>query len=228
MASHLASVHFPDGKVLFATYSTVVERLLSGLYLQMDRAGQSKLVSVQAGVPRSHPDMLILVTIVEGPDHRTWPALYCPSRLEVIGPSSPRNVDKIQTTYELVPDSDSLLHLVEQITFSDNKKSVCGVELLGDAVPFFQPDDGHFPLWLRDEVMRLPERDLYGEWNNGTICRHCLCHLEVLDVEYFAWPRQQEEAAVKRRLEYPEVEAEAQPEKFSTIKKMLKWVDKVI
>jgi hypothetical protein len=41
-------------------------------------------------------------------------------------------------------------------------------------------------------------------------------------VEYFAWPRQQEEAAARRRLEYPEVEAEAQPEKFSTIKKMLK------
>lgn len=208
MATHLARVYFPDGKILYANYSTVVEQILSRLYSQWVKTGELSASGMiadrnqvdgepepyRADAPRSHPDALIPVTIAEEPDNRVWAALYCPSRLELIGPFSPHNTDHIQTTYELVSDDRGLLHLTDSHEFSSTIQAVCRAAFLGKVVPFHQEY-----CWpgRQDRPERLPERDLYAEWNTGEVCRECLGHPHVLDVEAF-W-----RAEYKRGLESP-------------------------
>jgi hypothetical protein len=90
MGRCLARVHFPDGQVRNAMYSTVVEALVSGLYDhfcdqgETDELGNVCYRAEVKGEPSpidpsgllSEPDEIIPVRIEVEPDYMAWPALY--------------------------------------------------------------------------------------------------------------------------------------------------------
>jgi hypothetical protein len=109
----LARVHYPDGQVRYAKYSTVVEALVSYLYddfhspvetddfgfVSWDRGevkGDPSPIDLSKSL--SEPDELILVRIEVEPDRMTWPALYCPRRNQIVGPFSMSNVRRRAAT----------------------------------------------------------------------------------------------------------------------------------
>jgi hypothetical protein len=202
MGQHCVRIYFPDGKVLCASYYTVSESLgtypqpldpplqeddrdgigFFGLYAPNVRDGEAGFITHSGNfrgepqpwrknAPRSQPDELILVKIVEHPPDHIWHALYCPSRLELIGPTSGINNSMMNYYYELLSDHQGLLHLTRSDRFYESETfinsipvpSVCGITL--------------------EHQDPQPFDDLYAEWHNGTICRDCLLHPDILEVE---------------------------------------------
>src|SRR5262245_18678296 len=125
MAEWLARVHFPDGTVRYARYSTVVEAVFSDLYDDFhDKGEMDDFGNVRSrgavkgapspadpGAPLSEPQEIVRVRIEVEPDRRPWPALYCARRNQVIGPFSAFAADRVQRNFNLVRRHDQL-HLV--------------------------------------------------------------------------------------------------------------------
>ena len=189
MGTWLARVHFPDGHVRYAKYSTVVEALVSSLYDhfrdegETDDLGDVCYRAQVTGEPSpvdpcqslSEPDAIIPVRIEVEPDRMTWRALYCPRRKQIIGPHSKFAADKVQHSFELVRRKDRL-HLVHA---DGADRTLCGVPAAGETIAFFNYD---YPNKPEDPSEPAP-RDLYAEWSDGVVCWHCLLHDQALNRE---------------------------------------------
>ena len=186
MGTWLARVHFPNGDVRYARYSTVVEVLVSDLYDHFRDKGQTddlgnvcyraevtgEPLPVDPSQPLSEPDEIVLVRIEVEPDRMTWPALYCPQRKQIIGPLSKFTADKLQRTFELVRQNDHF-HLVHA---EATRRTLCRQPVSGEAIPFLRYD---YSGKSEDPSDPAP-RDLYAEWSDGVVCRQCLLHDEAL------------------------------------------------
>jgi hypothetical protein len=194
MATHHAEIRFPDGTVKYGRYSTVSESLTGRLSSSMVREGfrydngwmmadddtiYGEPDAEHPDAPLSPPDRMIPVTIVEGVDLRSWGAVYCPSRGQLVGPWSPHMVYRFQDTYELVSDSGGLLHLMDWRHLDDAGPSVCGVTGLG--TPIVYHCEYNWP-GRKDPAEHPPSRDLFAEWATGRICRPCLLRAMERDV----------------------------------------------
>jgi hypothetical protein len=180
MATWLAEVAFPNGRTLYAAYSTVVESLLDDLYPECYRVGDvlpdgSRCYRAQpAGEPlpagsgaASSIDDLTLVAIRCGPDDERWSALYCPNRRRVVGPLSWHHARDLQQSFELALDTEEVRHLVAPGEVS----ACCGHRADGPRLPF------HIRHWFEmdEDAADEPARvDLYADWEAGTVCRSCL------------------------------------------------------
>jgi hypothetical protein len=186
MGTWLARVHFPNGDVRYARYSTVVEALVSDLYDHFRGQGETddlgnvcyraevagEPLPVYPSQPLSEPDEIMPVRIEVEPDGMTWPALYCPRRKQIIGPHSKFTADKVQRTFELVRQNDRL-HLVRADAI---RRTLCGQPASREVIPFLRYD---YPGKPEDPSDPAP-RDLYAEWSNGIVCPHCLLHDQAL------------------------------------------------
>jgi hypothetical protein len=115
VSTWLADVHFPDGRVRYSRYSTVVEKLVGGLhdgfydigetddcwYVRSRREAKGEESRPDLSEPLSEPDELIPVRVEVDPDRMTWPALYCPRRNEIV-PSSYFTARHVQYNFELI------------------------------------------------------------------------------------------------------------------------------
>jgi hypothetical protein len=198
MGVWLARIYFPDGMVRYATYSTVVGRILAELYEQscdigeMNEAGyvchraevKGDPVVARPEQPLSEPEAIIPVRIEVEPDRDPWIALYCPSRNQIIGPHSQFFADRVQENFELVRQN-GLLHLVPGRLFAKilggdsdvTARTLCGDAVLGEMLPFRRDE-------YRDESAHPFEpapRDLVAEWHGRLVCRQCL--LRTLELE---------------------------------------------
>lgn len=209
MARHFVRIHFPNGKILCASFSTYDDTVgvapscqhifqddevgFIGLYTPNIRDGKEGFITTRSNfegepqpwrknAPRSSPDELILVKIVEDPPDSTWHALYCPSRLELLGPMS--QVTSGQNEYALLPDHNGLLHLADSNKWYDSFINSTPLPALCGAV------------MLDTREGLIDYEDLYAEWNKGIICRNCLLHPNMLEMlnpnmlEQEAWAQQ--------------------------------------
>src|SRR5262245_64428743 len=116
MGTWLARVHFPNGRVRYARYSTVVEALVSELYDDFCDKGETDELGnvcyraevrgepspVDCSKPLSGPIDIIPVRIEVEPDRMTWPALFCPRRNQIVGPHSEFDARHLQQTFKLL------------------------------------------------------------------------------------------------------------------------------
>jgi hypothetical protein len=186
MGTWLVRVHFPNGVVRYARYSTVVEALVSDLYEdvrdkgEIDDSGNICYRAEVAGEPSpvdprqplSEPEEIILVRIEVEPDHMTWPALYCRRRKQIVGPHSKFVAAAVQHRFELIRRDDRL-HLVSA---DGATQTLCGEPADGKVMPFLRYD---YPGKLEDTSEPAP-RDLYAEWSDGHVCRRCLLQDQAL------------------------------------------------
>jgi hypothetical protein len=187
MGTWLARVHFPDGAVRYARYSTVVEALVSDLYDhfhdkgETDESGNVCGRAQVAGEPSpadpgqslSAPEQIILVRIEVEPDHMTWHALYCPRRAQIIGPHAKFSADRVQHIFELVRRNNRL-HLVRA---DGAERTLCGEPAAGEITPYLRYDYPGRP----DDPGEPAPRDLYAEWRDDVVCRQCLLHDHALN-----------------------------------------------
>jgi hypothetical protein len=180
MGSWLARVHFPNGQVRYARYSTVVEELVSDLYDNFCDEGETDDLGhvcyraevrgepspVDPSKSLSEPNEIIPVRIEVEPDHITWPALYCPRRNEIVGPRSKYFADTLQQTFNLVR-RNGRLHLVRA---DGGDRTLCGEPAAGEIAPFYVCE---YPGKPEDPSEPAP-RNLYAEWSDGLVCRQCL------------------------------------------------------
>lgn len=188
MGTWLARVHFPNGQVRYARYSTNMEELLSGLYDdfcaegEMDERGnvcyraevKGEPLPVDLSKSLSEPDEIIPVRIEVGPHGMTWPALYCPRRNQIVGPHRKFAFDTVQHNFELIQRNDRF-HLVHA---DGADRTLCGELAVGKIIPFLR-------YYCEGKFEGLPEpaapRDLYAEWSDGLVCRKCLLHDQALN-----------------------------------------------
>jgi hypothetical protein len=184
MGTWLARVHFPDGKVLYASFSTVVMALTSRLHAQFtpeggtDDRGQPCHRACIAGealphmpdAPLSGPETLVPVRIEAEPDRIGWTALYCPARQQIIGPHGSGNIHELQWNCELVLQGGRH-HLVPAFRPDDVDHTFCGEAVTGASVPFH-----NFRRMPGDDTPEPESRDLHAEWSAGQVCRACLLH----------------------------------------------------
>jgi hypothetical protein len=103
----------------------------------------------------------------------TWLSLYCPRRKQIIGPHSKFIAERVQHTFELIRRNDRL-HLVRA---DGADQTLCGESAAGEITSFLRYD---YPGKLEDPSEPAP-RDLYAEWGDGVVCRHCLLHDQALN-----------------------------------------------
>lgn len=183
----LATVRFPDDTRRYATYSTVVESLLSGLYPRMCPVGgtlpdgseccRAQVIGDPDPVfPDAGPvliDELVPVVISVEPDDVTWHALFCPRREVLLGPPHYHHAHHLQERSQLVLDGDKVRHLrpVDAVPLPGQRPlAACGRPVSGEPLPFNTP-------WRSDGWMGYedgPRLDLYADWNRGDVCRECL------------------------------------------------------
>ena len=187
MGSWLARVHFPNGQVRYARYSTVVHELVSDLYDHFCDVGETDdfgYVCGRAAVrgepspvdpskSQSEPNEIVPVRIEVEPDQRTWSALYCPRRNEIVGPRSKFFAYTLQQTFNLVRQNGRL-HLVRA---DGDDRTLCGEPAAGEITPFLLRDYPGRP----DDPSDPAPRDLYAEWSDGLVCRQCLLHDQALN-----------------------------------------------
>ncbi len=179
MATWMASVRFPDGHNLYATYCAVVFAVLDDLYSRFmtiseaDPRGAVIRKATVAGLPqqrypnlpRADLDELIPVRIEVDPDGENWASLFCPEQNQLVGPMSSTVVDDMQHELALISQRGRL-HL--QVPGTD--QTFCGQTVTGKEVPFRDTR----PFSLADAASVPGRRDLFAEWQDGHICRHCL------------------------------------------------------
>lgn len=216
MAEWLARVHFPDGTVRYARYSTVVEAVLSDLYDDFHDKGETddfgnvrsrgavkgEPSPADPGAPLSEPQEIIPVRIEVEPNNRTWPALYCARRKQVIGPMSGYAADRVQRKFNLVGRDDQLhlVHAFEPAGLPPRRKlwfgrrreaqagvdrrawTLCGEPAAGEIIPFLLFEEVVYDALCRhgEDPPRPAARDLYAEWGQGLVCQRCLLHDQAL------------------------------------------------
>jgi hypothetical protein len=193
MGEWLARVHFPNGRVRYARYSTVVEALGSDLYDHFRaRGGHDDLGNVvyratvagepspaDPGAPLSEPQGIIPVRIEVEPDNMRWPALYCPRRNQIVGPHSQFVAARVQQAFNLVRQ-DATLHLVP---VDGAEQALCGAPAAGEVVPFFRYAAIVYQTMGTSEESKPAPRDLYAEWGDGHVCQRCLLHEQALNAD---------------------------------------------
>ncbi len=187
MGKWLATVRFPDGTRKYATYSTVTESLLSGLYSEMCPEGSTLpdgsecYRSEAAGEPdpefpgaeTAPVDELMPVLISVEPDDDTWHGLFCPRRRVVLGPLHSYHATLLQERFLLVPDGGEVRHLLRADAdppLGQPPTAACGRPVPGEPVTFNLP-------WRSDGRIGYedgPRMDLYAGWSRGDVCRECL------------------------------------------------------
>jgi hypothetical protein len=203
MGTWLARVHFPNGRVRYARYSTVMEEVYDDLFDHCRAKGETDELGnvchrgeVQ-GEPSpadlskslSQPGDIIPVRIEVEPDGMTWPALYCSRQNRIVGPHSKFFADTLQQTFNLIL-RDNRLHLVhasgeewprrDRGAESDGHsraQTLCGEPAAGEITPFLRV---YYPGKPEDPSEPAP-RNLYGEWRDGVVCRRCLLHNQALN-----------------------------------------------
>jgi hypothetical protein len=199
MGTWLARVHFPEGLVRYARYSTVVEEVYDELFDHCRAKGETDELSnvchrgdvkgepspVDRNKPLSEPGDIVPVRIEVEPDGMTWPALYCPRQNRIVGPHSKFFADTLQQTFNLLL-RDNRLHLVraagkERLQrdrgADPQSQTLCGEPAAGEIIPFLLVD---YPGKPEDPSEPAP-RNLYGEWRDGVVCRRCLLHSQALN-----------------------------------------------
>ena len=179
MATWLANVRFPDGPVQYATYCAVLCRVLDDLYdhfTTISEADPDGVVVRKAGVaglaePRyphrqlSDVNHLLPVRIDVDPDGENWGALFCPSQNQLIGPLNGMVIGDMQRQLALVSQKGKL-----HLRLPESDLTMCGHQVTGKEVPFRDTR----PFSLADAASVPGRRDLFAEWQDGHICRHCL------------------------------------------------------
>ncbi|WP_030440406.1 hypothetical protein [Actinoplanes subtropicus] len=170
MGEWLATVRFENGNIRYARYSTVVESVLSGLYMSVCHDGPrarpaGEPIAGRPGDPPAAVEDLVAVVITVDPDELTWHAVYDPARDLLVGPRSSHHRAALREEYHLIGG-----HLTK-----GPRLGLCGRAADGDEVPF------HRPHWLDHAHLDapppgsdLPEIDLFAGWAGGTVCRDCL------------------------------------------------------
>jgi hypothetical protein len=183
----LATVRFPDGTRKYATYSTVTESLLSGLYARMCPQGgrlpdgsQSYRAQVTGDPDPEFSDAspvlvdeLVPVVISVEPDDDTWHALFCPRRGVLLGPPHSRHAWQLQERFQLVPDVDGVRHLrpVDAAPLPGQPPAAaCGRPVPGEPLRFNTPWRSAGGIGYEDG----PRVDLYADLSRGDVCRDCL------------------------------------------------------
>jgi hypothetical protein len=194
MGTWLARVHFPNGQMRYARYSTVVEEVYDELFDHCRAKGETDELGnvchrgevkgepspVDRGKSLSEPSDIVPVRIEVEPDSMTWPALYCPRQNRIVGPHSKFFADTLQQTFNLVL-RESRLHLVHAKSAepdADHRaQTLCGEPAAGEITPFLRV---HYPGKPEDPFEPAP-RNLYDEWRDGVVCRPCLLHSQALN-----------------------------------------------
>lgn len=163
----------------YATYCAIVHEVLDDLYCRFLTVGESNpggLVIRKAAVagqpeprfparPLSDVDHLVPVRISVDPDGESWAALFCPLQNQLIGPMNALVVDDMQQYLALIAQGGGL-----HLQLPGTGQTFCGQDVTGEEVPFrdTRPVGGAGPT-------AMPQRrDLFAEWQDGTVCRHCL------------------------------------------------------
>ena len=179
MATWMASVRFPDGRMRYATYCAIAYAVLDDLYSRFLTVGETNpkgLVIRKATVagmpeprfpamPLSDVDELIPVHISVEPDGENWAALFCPLQNQLIGPMNALVVDDMQRCLALVSQRGRLHLQVPGTT-----QTFCGQNVTGKELAFRNAR----PLAQTAPEAVVPRRDLFAEWESGKVCRHCL------------------------------------------------------
>lgn len=194
MGTWLARVHFPEGQVRYARYSTVVEEVYDELFDHCRAKGETDELGnvchrgevkgepspVDRNKPLSEPGDIVAVRIEVEPDGMGWPALYCPRQNRIVGPHSKFFADTLQQTFNLVL-RDNRLHLVHASSAEPDAdrraQTLCGESAAGEITSFLRV---YYPGKPEDSSEPAP-RDLYGEWRDGVVCRRCLLHTRALN-----------------------------------------------
>ena len=182
MGDWLARIHFPDGRVIYANYSTITGSVLETLYSSYipqgeqdengyypfdrgrNRVDRDSKLPEHSDLPISDPDDLIPVRVdVEA--SRSWTALFCPRRNQLLGPISPGMGDLIQREFLLILQNGK-----QHLAFDKAAQTLCGEPVSGEELPFHYLEGNG----IRKPDPLPPKRDLFQEWNGGQICRACL------------------------------------------------------
>jgi hypothetical protein len=188
MGTWLARVYFPDGRVRYARYSTVVEEVFSELHDHFRDKGETDELGnicsrrqvkgepspVDRGKSLSGPNDIIPVRIEVEPNRMTWPALYCPRQNQIVGQHSEFFTHSLQQTFKLVQLNDRL-HLVRA---RGADRTLCGEPAVGEVMPFLRYRD--YP-GKPEDPSEPAARNLYAEWGDGLVCRQCLLHDQALN-----------------------------------------------
>ncbi len=192
VATGMASVRFPDGRMRYATYCGIVYAVLDDLYSRFLTVGETNLKGLVirkatvAGMPEprfpamtlSDVDEMIPVRISVDPDGENWAALFCPLQNQRIGPMNALVVDDMQRHLALISQRGRL-----HLQVPGTSQTFCGHAVTGKEVPF--RDDRPFGL---SGVGAAPaRRDLFAEWDGGKVCRHCLMNALTA---HWEWSRQ--------------------------------------
>lgn len=183
MGEFLARIRFPEGREIYARYSSSSATITEGLYESYAPAGERDEGGfirdrdfIPAGyaplphrpeLPLSAPEDLIAVRVTQ--EGCGWTALFCPLRNELIGPLRPFFAEDLQQNFDLLRRKDRL-HLKPDKA----AETLCGEAAAGEAAPFRYFEG----LGVVDPDPPPPRRDLFEEWNGGEVCRRCL--LEAL------------------------------------------------
>jgi hypothetical protein len=199
MGTWLARVHFPEGQVRYARYSTVVEEVYDEVFDHCRAKGETdergnlchrgevngEPSPADRSKPLSEPGDIVPVRIEVEPDGMTWPALYCSRQNRIVGPHSKFFADTLQQTFELIV-RDNRLHLVRaggkewqqrNHGVEPASQTLCGEPAAGERIPFLRVD---YPGKPEDPSEPAP-RNLYGEWSDGVVCRQCLLNSQALN-----------------------------------------------
>ena len=179
MATWMASVRFPDGRMRYATYCAIVYEVLDDLYSRFLTVGENDptgLVIRKAAVaglpeprfpamPLSDVDELTLVRISVAPDGENWAALFCPLQNQLIGPMNALVVDDMQRCLALISQRGR-----QHLQLPGTGQTFCGQDVTGKELPFRDMR----PLGQTGPGTAPPRRDLFAEWEGRKVCRHCL------------------------------------------------------
>lgn len=185
MPTWMARVQFPDGSVRYAAYCEIFHTVLDDLYdrfATVGRADPDGVVIRRAAVagfpeprypgrPLSDVDELVPVQIDIDPDGQNWAALFCPLQNQLIGPMNGMVIGDMQRKLALI-SQEGKLHLA----VPGSNHSFCGQEVIGKEVPF--RDTRSFDGTGMEEAP--VRRDLYAEWHDGVVCRHCLTEALIM------------------------------------------------
>lgn len=182
MGTWLATIRFPDGTERYARYSTVVECIVSSLYAEVCRDGETlpggdlcyrdevagEPLPASPEAPPAPMDELLLVSVEEQANNSEWHALYCPSRSILLGPAGGFHRYELQENFDLIRDDDGVRHLCE----GAGPDTECGRRLAGEPLGLYFPSLG--PGASGDEPDPPPAPDLFAEWDAPDFCRLCL------------------------------------------------------
>lgn len=181
MGDWLARIRFPDGREIYAVDSSNCSMVLDGLYesyrpaSEPDSGGylrgrnyipyESPRLPHHPELALSEPDELIAVSVTTEDTMRSWTALFCPRRNELVGPRHAFVGDAVQRNFDLVRQNGKL-HLKP----GRSAHTLCGEEAVGEELPFMYFSG--FGIVIPDPPP--PKRNLFEEWNGGEVCRRCL------------------------------------------------------